>query len=81
MRSCAILRCSRCADCLPGNGRGDLAHLAQLLAERRIRTVIERSFTLDDIVTAIRYLDTGRKTGNVLLMFAQPDGTSPAEAQ
>jgi len=66
---------------LAGYRREDLDYLAQLLAERHIRTVVERSFTLDDIVAAHHYLDTGRKTGNVLLVFAQPDGTSPTVSQ
>jgi len=45
----------------------DLDYLARLLGDGAIKTVIERSYTMEQIVEAHRYLDSGRKTGNVLL--------------
>ncbi|RYH14325.1 MAG: NAD(P)-dependent alcohol dehydrogenase, partial [Alphaproteobacteria bacterium] len=32
-----------------------------------VRPVIDRRYTLDDIVEAHRYLDTGRKRGNLVV--------------
>lgn len=45
----------------------DLDYLAKLLGGGAIKTVIERSYTMKQIVEAHRYLDSGCKTGNVLL--------------
>ena len=45
----------------------DLAGLSRLAEEGRIRPVIDRTFDLDDIVEAHRYVDSGRKRGNVVL--------------
>ncbi|WP_242616292.1 zinc-binding dehydrogenase [Microterricola gilva] len=36
----------------------------------RFRAVIDRSYDLSDIVEAHRYVDTGRKRGNVVLRVA-----------
>ena len=45
----------------------DLAGLSRLAEEGRIRPVIDRTFDLDDIVEAHRYVDSGAKRGNVVL--------------
>ncbi|MEZ5489405.1 MAG: NAD(P)-dependent alcohol dehydrogenase [Gammaproteobacteria bacterium] len=52
---------------LAGYEKADLEYLAGLLGEGKIKPVIERSYTIDQIVEAHRYLETGRKIGNVLL--------------
>lgn len=44
-----------------------LAFLAGLAADRRIRPVIDRYVTLDQIVEAHRYVESGRKRGNVVI--------------
>ncbi|MBT8146924.1 MAG: NAD(P)-dependent alcohol dehydrogenase, partial [Gammaproteobacteria bacterium] len=51
----------------------DLDYLARLLGDRAIKVVIERSYTMEQIVEAHRYLDSGRKTGNVLLAIPADD--------
>jgi NADPH:quinone reductase-like Zn-dependent oxidoreductase len=48
-------------------GADDLAHLVSLAESGRYRPVIDRTFDLADIVEAHRYVDTGRKRGNVVL--------------
>ena len=45
----------------------DLAGLARLAESGAFRPVIDRTYDLDDIVEAHRYVDTGRKRGNVVL--------------
>ena len=45
----------------------DIAGLARLAEAGEIRPVIERTYDLDDIVEAHRYVDTGHKAGNVVL--------------
>ena len=45
----------------------DLAGLSRLAEAGRIRPVVDRTFDLDDIVEAHRYVDSGAKRGNVVL--------------
>jgi NADPH:quinone reductase-like Zn-dependent oxidoreductase len=45
----------------------DLLALAQLLARGEYRPVIDRTYALEDVVEAHRYVDTHQKTGNVVL--------------
>lgn len=47
-----------------------LAALRELLAEQRIRVVIDRTYPLAEIVEAHRYVDSGRKVGNVVVTVA-----------
>lgn len=48
----------------------DLVLLGELAESGRLRPVIDRTFTLDEVVEAHRYVDTGRKKGNVVLRIA-----------
>jgi NADPH:quinone reductase-like Zn-dependent oxidoreductase len=48
-------------------GSPELAELVQLAAAGRFRPVIDRVFDLEAIAEAHRYVDTGRKRGNVVL--------------
>ncbi|TQL47361.1 NADPH:quinone reductase-like Zn-dependent oxidoreductase [Homoserinimonas aerilata] len=50
----------------------DLAHLVGLAEAGRYTAVIDRSYDLADIVEAHRYVDTGRKKGNVVLRLTTP---------
>lgn len=45
----------------------DLQHLADLADQGALRPVIDRTFPLEEVVEAHRYVDTGRKRGNVVL--------------
>jgi NADPH:quinone reductase-like Zn-dependent oxidoreductase len=51
---------------------GDLAYLVSLAESGHYQAVIDRSYDLADIVAAHRYVDTGRKRGNVVLRLATP---------
>jgi len=50
--------------------REDLVLLGELAARGEIRPVIDRTYTLDDIVEAHRYVDMGHKRGNVVITVA-----------
>jgi len=48
----------------------DMVYLRELMEEGHIRPVIDRRYRMDEIVEAHRYVDTGRKRGNVLVTVA-----------
>lgn len=48
----------------------DLAYLVTLAEEGHYRAVIERTYTLSDIVEAHRAADSGHKKGNIVLLVA-----------
>jgi len=54
-------------DGAPSLRREDLVLLGTLAAEGGIRAVIDRTYTLDQIVEAHRYVDGGHKRGNVVI--------------
>ena len=45
----------------------DLAYLAELMASGAVRPVIDREFALADIAEAIRYSETGRARGKIIV--------------
>lgn len=63
-------------------GADDLAYLVSLADSGRFRPVIDRTFDLADIVEAHRYVDTGRKRGNVVLRIThlESDAIRPGAA-
>ena len=52
----------------------DLAALVRLAEDGRYKAVIDRTYPLAEIVQAHRFVDTGRKRGNVIVKIA---GESP----
>ncbi len=67
----------------PANGLGptgaDLALLVDLAEAGRFRAVRDRTFELTDIAGAHRYVETGRKRGNVVVRIVGDEG-DPAPA-
>jgi NADPH:quinone reductase-like Zn-dependent oxidoreductase len=59
--------CVSVDDGTPNLRREDLALLGELATKREIRPVIDRTYALDDIVDAHRYVDNGHKRGNVVV--------------
>ena len=47
--------------------KDDLAELAALMAEGKVRAVIDRHFSLADVPEAIRYSETGRARGKIII--------------
>lgn len=56
-------------DGIAGVRKADLQLLAQMYEEGKLKAVIDRTFTLDEIAAAHRYVDQGTKTGNVALLI------------
>jgi NADPH:quinone reductase-like Zn-dependent oxidoreductase len=55
----------------------DVRFLRELVEAGEFRPVIDRTYPLDDVVAASRYVETGQKTGNVVLTV-RGDGTAAA---
>jgi len=62
--------CVSVDDGRPNLRREDLVLLGELAARGEIRPVLDRTYVLDDIVDAHRYVDLGHKRGNVIISVA-----------
>ncbi len=56
---------------IPLNPKRSLLFIRDLLENKKFRPVIDRSFPLTQIADAFRYVETGQKTGNVVIQIAK----------
>jgi NADPH:quinone reductase-like Zn-dependent oxidoreductase len=59
-------------DAFPRTKKSDLFVLKELAESGAFRPVIDRRYTLDEIVEAHRYVDLGHKKGNVIVTISPP---------
>ena len=58
----------------------DLLLVKELVEAGKYRPVIDRRYELDDIVEAVRYVESGQKTGNVVLRVSESESDVPARS-
>jgi NADPH:quinone reductase-like Zn-dependent oxidoreductase len=52
---------------IPKHDQLMMGHFRKLIESREFRPVIDRTYPLDRIVEAYRYVEAGQKTGNVVI--------------
>jgi NADPH:quinone reductase-like Zn-dependent oxidoreductase len=63
---------------IPRYDKRDVLFLKELIEAEKYRAVIDRSYPLEDVIEATKYVETGQKTGNVVLTV---DSAGPLRRQ
>jgi NADPH:quinone reductase-like Zn-dependent oxidoreductase len=61
---------------VPRTDREIVTYLGELVGSGRFKPVIDRTYPLDEIVEAYRYVETGQKIGNVVIIIDSEGGAS-----
>jgi NADPH:quinone reductase-like Zn-dependent oxidoreductase len=62
-----VIRRKRVTLPIPKYTKEDVLHVKELVESGKYRPVVDRVYPLEDVVEATRYVETGQKTGNVVL--------------
>jgi NADPH:quinone reductase-like Zn-dependent oxidoreductase len=60
--------------------KDDLGVMKELMAAKKVTPVIDRTYTLSEVPEAIRYLETGRARGKVIITVDPADSATLAQA-
>lgn len=52
---------------IPKNIKGSILLIKKMIEEQKFKSVIDRTYPLEQIADAFRYVETGQKTGNVVI--------------
>lgn len=55
---------------IPHYTKEDVLFLKDLIESGEYRAVIDRTYPLEDVIEAVKYVETGQKTGNIVLVVA-----------
>jgi len=58
---------------IPKNSKEDIIFFKELIEAGKYKAVIDRSYTLEKIVEATKYVETGKKAGNVVITVEHHD--------
>jgi len=58
---------------IPKDRKEDIQFFKELIEAGHYRAVIDRTYSLDQIVEATQYVETGEKTGNVVIELVHPE--------
>ena len=56
---------------IPKDIKGSILLIKKLIEQKKFGTVIDRRYPLEQIAEAFRYVETGQKTGNVVITVEQ----------
>ncbi|MEO6303632.1 MAG: zinc-binding dehydrogenase, partial [Bacteroidia bacterium] len=56
---------------IPKDTKEDIIFFKKLIEEGKYKAVIDKTYALEDIVEATKYVDTGEKTGNVVIKIIE----------
>jgi NADPH:quinone reductase-like Zn-dependent oxidoreductase len=62
---------------LPKITKQDVIFISELMKMGDFKPVIDRRYPLEEVASAYKYVETGQKTGNVVITVAHGHGIAP----